>query len=633
MPDKIGYNRNRKIGRRLSKETEGRLSSAVDRLLMGQQYRQRMREMKWEESYEMYMGEAWSRNPDDPTADISNINLAFSTINTLIPFVADEDPQFLVFPYSGDSTPDNAKLLESFLNRLWQSSDVRGQESLGNSAFDWLLYGDGFVKIGYEIKMKDIYDAIGDKVENRVDIARFSVNRISPWDIWIDPYADGLNNARWICQRITLPISELRSDSRYKLPSNDDEQIGWIDTDNIDPEDRLRLDDVDTAEWVSIYEFYDLRENWMMAFTAGGEHAVRYIEHIQCPIIQMSNYRIPSSPYHMGELEQMRSLQIELNKTRSQMMTHRRRNVAKWVVRSQLMNTEAEEAMKSSRINEIVPIDAAEPIEHLIQYVAPQPISQDSYAMDAQLRSDINEITGVNEYLRGMPQNISRTATEASIIEGATNIRTRHKLLAVERTAQQIGQMLLDIVRDVLPLTDFEEMSQYVTGREAERINRAIGAENPMTDIIFTPTPEIFEGRYEVRVERGSTELRNPMVRAQQLQGIVSVMLNATPLLMQMGVPFNIQKLLALWLETEGIEDVDAYFEMTEDQSAMQELSLMERLMQMSGAQAGMGGASGSPDFAGGFLPAPGQPNTQGLGGPQEAPTPENSGMLAPAPY
>ncbi len=160
MAETIGYNSNRKLGR-MSKETEARFVSAQERLMMGQQFRQKERESAWSESYDVYMGDQWTVNPDDPTADVVNVNISFSTINTLVPFVADEDPQFLISPLSGDADADSAQLLETFMNQLWRSPEMRGQESLSDAVFDWLLYGDGYVEVGYNIRMLPVFDARG----------------------------------------------------------------------------------------------------------------------------------------------------------------------------------------------------------------------------------------------------------------------------------------------------------------------------------------------------------------------------------------------------------------------------------------------------------------------------------------
>src|SRR5690606_16656942 len=229
------------------------------------------------------------------------------------------------------------------------------------------------------------------------------------------------------------------------------------------------------------------------------------IEGVRCPFVQLSNYRISNSPYHVGELENIYSLQMEINRTRSEMITHRRRNTAKWIARKDLVKQEAQEAMQSNIINDIIWVEGNAPFSQYLEQVAPQALTADSYNQDQIIRNDINEITGVNEYLRGQPQGISRAATEASIIVGATNVRTRHKLNQVETFLRRIGQRLLDVIADTLPETDFEEMRMYVTGADAERLLRSMG-EDPNTVVIVTPSPEIFEGRYIVDVERGSAE-------------------------------------------------------------------------------------------------------------------------------
>lgn len=604
-----------------------KLQDALDRLYLGQQYRQNMREDAWRKSYEQYMGMGrWAYSPDDPTADLVNINVSFSTINTIVPFVADENPKFLVAPESGDSDPESATVLQHFMNRLWQSKDVEGQVYVSEATFDYLLYGDGWMKVCYEIKSQPVYDMAGNDVAgDRMEVASFYVERPSPWDVWMDPYSDGLHNARWICQRIILPAKSLKNDKRYVL-TNDIEE-NHLDDNYTSQEDRDRLDD--TTGYVTIYEFYDLEEEYMIAFLAGGQRVIRYIEHVRCPLVQLHNYRIPNSPYHMGDLEMISWLQDELNKTRSQMITHRRRNVPKWLYREQAIDEDGLEALKSGKVNDAAAVKGNEPFDFLVTQVAAAPVNADMYQQEAVIRQDINEITGVNEYLRGMPQGISRTATEASILEGATNIRTRHKLLQIEKAAKQAGQMLLDVIQEVLPLTRYEEMSMYVTGREAEKLARAAGMQ-PGMDAMITPTPELFNGTYTVEVERGSTELRNPQIKSQKMRDMVTIMLNATPILMQLGIPFNMQEMLELWFEAEGIEDVDALFEMGPDQQTLQDMMMLQQAQAMAGGAAG-GAPTGAPGegVAGGKTP-PGAPSPQTATPPMDAISSQNSGTLPP---
>lgn len=631
MPDTIGYSQNRKIRRKLSKELDTKFRLARDRVRLGQDYRSFLREEAWRDAYVQYMNQlGWDRGDDD-TADMVSVNMSFSTINTLVPFIADESPSFMVEPYSGDASADSAAILTTILNRMWESDNIQGQLALKDASFDYLVYGDGYLKVGYRIFEEPQYDELGNLIEGRgVEKAEFMVNRVSPWDVWVDPYADGIQNARWVCHRILMPKSELVSDDRYKVLDDEDTDIGGVAIDDtFSPEDSSRTDYF-VDDWVAVYEYYDTVDKWMMSFVMDGpEWPVRYVVGVECPIVQMSNYRIPNSPYHMGELENIRSLQEELNKTRSQMITHRRRNIMKWLVRTDHFSDEAMMAIRSGVINDIIEVEGNDPFERSIMAVTPTPIDSSTYALDQQIQQDINEITGVNDYLRG--GGVKRTATEASIIEGATNVRTRHKLLDVEYAARQVGQLLLDIMSDVVPLTDFKELELLVTGREAEKLNLLLGQQNVQTDLQVAPTPETFNGRYVVFVERGSTELRNPQLKAQKLKEMVQIMLGATPILMQMQIPFNVKKLLELWFEAEGIKDVDSLFEPDDQQALMQQLLLQQAAMQgqpqsTPGGSEGMGqqGNIGNRTQPGNARPDAAQP-------PREPINFTNSGQLPPS--
>jgi hypothetical protein len=215
--------------------------------------------------------------------------------------------------------------------------------------------------------------------------------------------------------------------------------------------------------------------------------------------------------------------------------------------------------------------------------VVPQ-LSADIYNVSDVIQRDIYEISGVNEYLRGATPEITRTATEATIIEGASNIKTQHKLRMVEGAARELGTLLLGIARDVYPQTDYEELQLFLTGREAEAITRAsvgediagmMGSGVPQPeidayrqgfgamnmDVQMSPTPDMWEGEYEVEVEQSSTELRNPQMREQKYRLIATEMIAMAPVLMQMGVPLNPKRFIELWMEAAQIDDVDALFE------------------------------------------------------------------------
>ncbi len=168
----------------------------------------------------------------------------------------------------------------------------------------------------------------------------------------------------------------------------------------------------------------------------------------------------------------------------------------------------------------------------------------------------------------------------------------------------------------------------FISGKEAEALNRASGNDPQAGPVLLTPNPEIFEGRYRVEVERGSTELRNPQVRAQQLMQMTQMMMGATEVLQIYGVQFNLKRMLEMWFEAEGIKDVDALFEPDEEQAQAADLARQQQEAQIAATQAGAA-AGGGGGGGGGVSGTPqGQPNRAGAQPPQDLINPANSGML-----
>lgn len=621
----IGYAKNSLITRRPRKEIRERFESSFERLVEGREYRQQSREEAWRNSYDQYMNRMGWENTEDPTADSLSINISFSTINTILPLVADESPTFMVEPYSADSDATSATVIQAFLNRLWTSDEVNGQVHLRDATFDYLVYGDGYLSVNYEIKPVVAYSTDGEEISHEGnDMAEFTVARINPWDVWIDPSSDGVYNARWVCVRKMFTPDELNDDSRYKL-------LDKVESGSTSPYGEEEGYEAQYSGFIAVYHFYDMKDRYMVAFMDDNKLPIRYVEHIDPPVVQISNYRVPNSPYHMGELEQVVSLQHEINRNRSEMITHRRRNVLKWAVRESLLSQEAIDALRSGRVGDIVGIEVDAPIGEVIQALDPQPLSPDNYMLDDIIRSDFNELTGVNEYLRGNVMGSSRSATESAIIEGATNLRTRHKLHQIETSAAKLGQLLLDIIGDVLPTTQFEEMRQYIRGREADKINRA--AQQPTnTDVLITPLPEYFQGKYVVFVERGSVELRDPQIRATKYKEMFNVVASSTPILMQAGVFVNLKKILELWFDAEGVEDVDALFEPDEDQDLAREMAMAQQAGLLPAQGNGQGPPGNGEGPVGGAPTMPGQPRPETTGPPEEMIDPSNSGMLSAMP-
>lgn len=540
----------------------------------GKSFRKR-RETTWKRSERQYVGQQWAPGDlEDESADLVTVNVSFATVQTIQPYITGQEPRFYVEPFSKDATQLNASLQEALVNRIWTHRDVGAQSALRAATTDYVIYGDGWIKVTWAIEERS--SGLGATTE----VARIFVDRVSPWDVWMDPYASSISDARWVAQRIWKTKHEVESDDRYRIPADFVFTTRQWDEDD-EGRDRTGQAVTEDDEWVVLIEFYDQERDIMYVYperSGADDRPWQVVEGITCPLVPIPGYTIPGSPYHMGDLEQIYDLQHELNKTRSELMTHRRRNVAKVFVKTQAMSDDAMDALTSPIVGQAVPVDGDQPLQDLVQPMQLAPIASENYASSEQIMNDIREITGITEYQRGIAPEITRTATEASIMEGAANVKIKSKLAAIESATRAAGELILAIASEVFPQTDVDELAVWIGGERARKMNDMAAGEEAskaldagdqeaaaaaadkigtMSEAIITPTEEMFEGQYEIFVTQGSTEYRNPQAREERFKDMFFSLLGAQEGLVQAGVNVNYGALLRLWLESTDIPDVE----------------------------------------------------------------------------
>ena len=611
MPSAIGYPKEKKLNSARMRRLTQR---AKDLLKEAREYRRATREHHWRRAEALYVGDHWGDKTNAAENDLITVNYAGSTINTIIPFVAANPPQFRVEPLGGEATLARAREQTAYLNRWWRSNKINGNQVLRRTLFDYLTYGDGWFMPTWNLETQDDPEsAYASKTS-----AEMAVHRIDPWDMWFDI------NERWAIRRFQLSVEELKQDPRYKNTSQLNATHQMMEEDKRDrhiPVTRATSHERD--QLVDVFEFYDLVTDELLVFTETLDVPLRFVSGIQFPLVNMGNYVIPGSPYHMGELEQVDMLQMELNKARSQMVSHRRRNVQKFAARKDALSHEAKRALRSEIVNDVVEIDdRGTDLKDVVMPLDVPLLSPDAYNSAEISKQDMFDITGVSEYLRGSVPSGRRTATEASIVEGANNVKTAHKLRAVEDALQKLGQLIIEIARDVFPLTDEDEAGMIVTGREAQSLAAAGAVEGVSRDQAATvasarlaPSAEdgqMWKGEYQVFVEASSTELRDPFIREQKFRQLFTDIMGFLPVLNAQGINPDVRKLLELWFEAAGVEDFESIFGTAPPPQRSPE--------QLSAIQQG-GNALNGGQAAG--LPALGN-----VGPPVEQATPDNSGLL-----
>jgi len=261
---------------------------------------------------------------------------------------------------------------------------------------------------------------------------------------------------------------------------------------------------------ITLYEYYDIESNTVSVCAENGDEFL--LDPIPMPyaygqpFIMLRNYDIPDRFYPLGDLESIESLQLELDKTRSQLMNDRKRYARKYLYHERSFGPEGREALESDDDGRLVPVvDENKPLSEVVVPMPQSPLSPEIYAYSNIIEQDINTVSGVNEYARGQMPEIRRTATEASIIADAANARAADKLAIVELAIGRIARRVLQL------------MQQYMTGEQIARIAGPDGQ-----DQFVSYVREDIIGEFDFTVEGGSTQPINDTIRKQQAVSLLN---------------------------------------------------------------------------------------------------------------
>ena len=500
----------------------------------------------WNRMLDLYKGKHFPAGLEDE--DRIAINIAFSTINVIFPSITVNHPGIEVMANKVEDE-DRAIISQAVINYWWRHYDFRSP--FRRAAKDFLTVGHGWIKVGYKFEEKSAelsYDEKSAQEQEMIaqadsfamlnpDMAaetptdeeisanipgtksvvvedRPTLERVSPFDMYVDPEATCMEDARWIAQRIIRPIEDVRSDPRYNYKARRSTKAdAVISSDWLSPEQKRKMDgDIDR---VTVWEYYDLVANSMCVFAEGADdflidpRSMPYV--FGHPYEFIANYEVPDEFYPIGDLEMVEAPQQELNKTRSQMMNHRKKYGRKYLYRASALGPEGRQGLESNEDNiAIEVIDDNLPLQDVIMPVPITPMSGDLYQYSQIIEADMDKVSGVNEYARGSTPEVRRTATEAAMIQDASNARSAEKLALIEISIGSIARKVLQLAQ------------QYMTGQQAARI---VGAEGQ--PFWFEYTHEDIEGEFDFIVEGGSTQPSNETQRRQQA---VAMMNSLAPL-------------------------------------------------------------------------------------------------------
>ena len=532
----------------------------------------------WKRFIDLYRGKQYT---GDAVSDRLMVNLVFSTINTMAPSVAVNNPKFVVNARKPDQAPRSV-IVEEILNYLWRQ--WRYQAEFRLAVNDNLICGHGWCKVGYKFTKPpeekkvdatepDMNSAGGDVgIDDRDDVEgnvesemyvyddRPFVERISLFDMFVDPDARHPKEMCWIAQRVWRPVQDVQVDDRYSPAARRKVSArGWSRWSTGDGDSRQGEEPNKGAKsFCEIIEFYDIKRHTVCTFAldaddAGGTDSSFLIKPRQMPYANghpfemLRNYEIADHFYPCGDVEQIEPLQLELNETRTQMMNHRKRFQRKWLYERDAFDREGVQALEADVDNTMIPVmsdgNPANVIAPLPAVITPT----EFYDQSALISNDIDRVSGVTDYQRGATAStMKRTATEAAMIQDSANARGQDRLASIESSLARIGERIIGL------------MQQFMTGEQVARIVTMPGK------VWVNYDSDYIQGDFDFEVAAGSTEPMNETFRRQSAMQLV----DASMPFLEMGVANPTTLYMHILQKGFGVKDAQPFLQQTEPPQA-----------------------------------------------------------------
>lgn len=456
------------------------------------------------------------------------VNIFFKMIRTLVPRVYFRNPSISITATKpGDEYYALAQVLERIDNKLMRTMKVKQCiKAMTQNAF---LYGTGIGKLGYGAEFTPTPDFLDASAPEGKKKNKFRVeynDLVMPNMPWFLPTHPGtfvvplgatdIHSARWVAHQVMRHVDDIKDDGRFKHTSSINAMRAHAS--EIYKNDRNRDDGT-----VELWEIRDKKSGMVFVlspYTSSGGQKVLYQDHDE----MMDEGHFPFFPlifnnddmvfWGLPDSKILDPQQRELNDIRTIMMKHRRASLVKVLVEVGSMSPDEAEKFINESVHPVVYLNEGGMSK--VKVVDGANIPQGLLTMDALVEKDVQEILGLgsNQFGEYAPGSADRSATEANIVNQATQIR-------MDERRDAVADLLVDLMGQVHSVV-FERWT-------GEQVVDLVGPGGMQIWVRFQPE-ELKHGGYSVSIDPDSTL---PETKATKEQKAVQVyqLLSQNPLI------------------------------------------------------------------------------------------------------
>lgn len=474
-------------------------------------------EAKWETWRKYYRGEFES--------GVLPVNIYFKMVRTLVPRVYFRNPSISISPAKpGDDHYALAQILERIDNRLLVQMKVKQAiKSMTQNAF---MFGTGVGKLGYGAQYTPTPDFLeasaptGGKLDFRVEYNDLVLPNM-PWFLSTHPGqfilpagSTTIHEARWNAHWIKRHIDDVRDDPRLSNTAGINiSKAYWSD---ISREDRQREEGL-----VDLVEVRDKKTQEVFVMAPYHNSKILYHDHDEMqdtgatPFFPLIFNEDDMFFWGVPDAQILDPQQRELNEIRTLMMKHRRVSLIKMIAKREAFTPDEISKLTDESVVPVVMIEENASVND-VRVLESANIPQGLVTMDALVERDVQEILGLgaNQFGEYAPGSADRSATEAQIVNMATQIR-------MDERRDTVADLLTDLIHQVHNI-----IFNRWTG---EQVIDLVGPGGVPIWVKFRPE-ELRQTGYNVLINPDSTLPETKQVREQKAIQVYT-MLQQNPLI------------------------------------------------------------------------------------------------------
>lgn len=478
----------------------------------------------WDRWYRLYSGQQWE-GPRPEWRSTPVVNFIFSTIETILPIMTDNNPQINVVP-KNRSSMQTSFLMGTIMEMIWQKQrmGIKLPETIKNA----LKYGTGIQKVWWNPKLAD---GLGD----------VAISVVDPRHFYPSPGAKSIEDASYVVFAANVPLDTVLRDfpeakgrivggiwdedlSVHKTSTSQRADSGVFlgptsntagtDVTNNTGSTQGRDGTMSRDQLVTFIEWWHKDDNdqtWVTIMANGIllKHDKNPFNHNKFPFVKYVDYLIPSMFWGMGEVQQLEKLQESINQRRAQ-TTDILRLTGNPPFVADADSGVNPKAMTNRPASIIFKNRGSE-----VKWLTPPQLPAALFEIQELDKQDFDAISGVLDVTQGRRPTGIEAASAIAELQEAAQTRIRFKVRLMEEAMKELGEMMLSLVQQFYT----EERTIRIKGPsnggyEFVQINQE--TINPATQ---QPTRinDVTIGEFDVEIGVGSTMPVNKTRRADQM--------------------------------------------------------------------------------------------------------------------